>query len=544
MATHQPRADFPIPSDAKGFLQWDKMHCPRPLTPMAQEVFDALSRGFTGAMDTFGCPVGLFMKAINYYGYATMVPFPDHDSSERLTRYERTLREVLPRMGELWEKEWLPSIIPGLEHARKTDHSLLSDGELADTLERMFDDLHQRFVVHGKINFVTVSASMFADFYNENFQPADPTEPYATLQGYPTRSLDAGRGLWRLRGLIRSAPEVQKAFQTLPVIRLVSALQQSPAGKKFLQALAEYLEEFGWRSDVFEPADKPWREEPTIPLNALQGYIRLQDSDDPDVRYRTSIETRNRLLAEARGKLASDPVKLARFNELHDIAKHYLPITENHNFYIDQIGIAVLRLPLLEIGSRLVRKGLADDADSVFMLYRKEVPGAMAGKDARPIVAQRRAELTRWSKVIPVPAIGEPPPHGDKPDPLGTAFGKMFGLPVEPSRDPDVIAGIGASKGVARGTAKVVRDLSEASKLQKGDIMVCELTMPPWTPLFSTVSALVADTGGVLSHCAIVSREYGLPAVVGTRIGTAVLQDGMRLTVDGSKGIVRIDSRT
>ena len=73
--------------------------------------------------------------------------------------------------------------------------------------------------------------------------------------------------------------------------------------------------------------------------------------------------------------------------------------------------------------------------------------------------------------------------------------------------------------------------------------MVCEMTMPPWTPLFVTVNAVVADTGGVLSHCAIVSREYRMPCVVGTQVGTALLQDGIKITVDGSTGIVRIDSR-
>ncbi len=79
--------------------------------------------------------------------------------------------------------------------------------------------------------------------------------------------------------------------------------------------------------------------------------------------------------------------------------------------------------------------------------------------------------------------------------------------------------------------------------MRPGDVLVCEMTMPPWTPLFSIATAVVADTGGVLSHCAIVSREYGMPCVVGTQIGTAVLQDGMLLTVDGSQGIVRIDAR-
>src|SRR5205814_2273872 len=116
-------------------------------------------------------------------------------------------------------------------------------------------------------------------------------------------------------------------------------------------------------------------------------------------------------------------------------------------------------------------------------------------------------------------------------------------LPVEPSTDPDVITGVAASPGTVKGTAKVVRSLVEASKLQQGDIMVCEMTVPTWVPLFATVSAVVADSGGVLSHCAIVAREFGLPAVVGTHVGTQILRDGMTVTVDGGRGIVRIDSR-
>lgn len=117
----------------------------------------------------------------------------------------------------------------------------------------------------------------------------------------------------------------------------------------------------------------------------------------------------------------------------------------------------------------------------------------------------------------------------------------FFGLPVAPSTDPRVINGIAASPGTFRGTAKVVRSLTEASKLQRGDIMVCEMTLPPWTPLFATVGAVVTDTGGVLSHSAVIAREYRLPCVVGTMNGTAVIKDGMTLTVDGSRGIVCIE---
>jgi pyruvate,water dikinase len=84
--------------------------------------------------------------------------------------------------------------------------------------------------------------------------------------------------------------------------------------------------------------------------------------------------------------------------------------------------------------------------------------------------------------------------------------------------------------------------LAEASKLQAGDVLVCEQTLPPWTPLFSTASAVVADTGGILSHCAIVARENRIPCVVGTMKGTSLISDGQTITVDGSRGIVRIES--
>ena len=118
----------------------------------------------------------------------------------------------------------------------------------------------------------------------------------------------------------------------------------------------------------------------------------------------------------------------------------------------------------------------------------------------------------------------------------------MCGAPVDVSSDPAVINGTAASPGTARGPAKVVRDLGEASKVKQGDILVCEMTLPTWTPLFSTVSAVVADTGGILSHCAIVAREYRIPCVVGTGIGTVQIKDDMVITVDGAKGIVRIES--
>ena len=107
-----------------------------------------------------------------------------------------------------------------------------------------------------------------------------------------------------------------------------------------------------------------------------------------------------------------------------------------------------------------------------------------------------------------------------------------------------VLTGVAGSPGVFTGRARVVHSLAEASDLDEGEILVCEMTLPPWVPLFSIAGAIVADVGGVLSHCAIVAREFGVPAVVGSVSGTAVVETGQTITVDGTNGVVYLDGRS
>src|SRR5579883_318878 len=383
MATTEPQVEFPIPADMQqGFWQWDKMHGPRPLTPLTQEVFlGAVTRGFTAAMEEFGCPLGFAYRPVNYYGYAALYPLDlgGQTIEERIGQYRATMARVLPNIGELWEKEWLPSMLPGLERARTTDYASLSDDELLDLFNQLCEDQVGRYRVHGKINFVTVSASEFADFYNAKLQPEDPTEPYHALQGFPSKSLDAGCGLWRLRGLIQASLPLTALFTGSEPEQILAALNGSQEGRAFLTELRDYLDEFGWRADAFDMTEPSWREDPRIPLNTLQGYLALGDDADPDVRYQASIAQRERLLAAARARLASNAEDLAEFERLYNCARWYLTITENHNYYIDQIGDTVMRLPALELGRRLVRRGGLDQPQDIFYLFRSEIAEAMHG---------------------------------------------------------------------------------------------------------------------------------------------------------------------
>jgi pyruvate,water dikinase len=135
--------------------------------------------------------------------------------------------------------------------------------------------------------------------------------------------------------------------------------------------------------------------------------------------------------------------------------------------------------------------------------------------------------------------LGSMPPFEVDGGPLFRAAVKGEMAVTSGDGDSGALNGIAGSPGVVRGTAKVVRSLADAGKLQPGDVLVTERTLPPWTPLFGIAAAVVTDIGGVLSHCAIVAREYRIPAVVGTGRATKTFHDGQLLEVDGDAGIVR-----
>jgi pyruvate,water dikinase len=320
----------------------------------------------------------------------------------------------------------------------------------------------------------------------------------------------------------------------------MARLPRSPAGREFIVELKTYLDEFGWRTDSIYELTKPaWREDPRIPLGTIKGYLHADESGSPDAMYDQAVRRREQLLALARAKLAGDPATLRRFNDIYQTASSAMPVIEDHNHWIDQMGDIVMRYPSLELGRRLADRGSIAERDDVFMLHVAEIKdGMQRGRDLRAEVAGRRREMQRFAAVTPPPFLGAPVVYGD---PVEDVLGRFFGMPVTPSADKAIINGVAASPGTARGTAKVVRSLDEASKLRKGDVMICEMTLPPWTPLFTTVSAVVADTGGILCHCAIIARECQLPCVVGTMVGTSAIRDGQMVTVDGTRGFVRIE---
>ena len=355
------------------------------------------------------------------------------------------------------------------------------------------------------------------------------------MQGGHNLSVESGSKLWQLA---HSAPDpVKDLLRSASAADAYARLQETEEGRAFLARLHEYLDVYGWRKGNFDILDPAWTEEPWRALEHVRMMLRV--ATDPAEDQRRGAERAEERAAACRAMLADQPQVLAQFEHLYTVVKCYPQLQENHNFYIDQKFMALTRLPFVEAGRRMAEAGLIKQAGDFAYLTLAEITGFLGGDRTalQQWVAERRAEMALWRDYLPPQAIGTRPAV-DQTTEWGTDF---FGAAVEPSTDPTIVKGLPASRGTATGTARVVRTLAEAHRIEDGDILVCDMTTPAWTPLFASLGGIVADSGGPLSHCAVVAREYGVPCVVGTRIGSRVIRDGARITVDGGQGIVRIE---
>jgi pyruvate,water dikinase len=536
--------DFPIPADLEGFWQWDQLHCPRPLTVLEHELLlGSTGYGFSKAIAELGSGIRAVARSINGYNYLSGQPLDlgGEDPLARAERYRQNVDALLQVLGERWEKEWQPAIVATVSRRIRQDYVAMTDSELLRTWDEMYAEVKERWYIHGLLLYGFFAAGQFADLYKEVTGADDEKLGYEALQGFETMATRSARGLWKLSRDVRTNPDLQRIFEGSTPEDIVSRLNTSPAGRAFMSELNAYLDEYGWRADsVYELTHPSWREDPRIAINAIQGYLAIEDDHGPDRQLQSAIRRREELLADARARLGNDPARLQKFNAAYNSISCFTPVVEDHNHWIDQMGDISMRYPALELGRRCVARGTLARAEDIFHLERADIVEAMNGVDKQELAAGRKAELERFARIVPPPFIGPPPPPSD--DPVVDVIIRFFGLPVEPNADPRVINGVAASPGSVTAKAKVVRSLAEASKLQAGDVLVCEQTLPPWTPLFSTASAVVADSGGILSHCAIVAREVRIPCVVGTMSGTSLIKDGQTITVDGSRGIVRIES--
>ena len=573
--------DFPVtwenPTDAKLFWLLEP-HNKAPIAPLAYSIVDAFIRGISPAHDAVGLPFHVLTARINTYCYIGIAPTaaPPEAVMKTIGAVNRVapgvikllmgkmmegmskqqlakLNPIAERFDQFWNEELLPEIKQHLAYFESCDLRGLSLEQLrahfAESLKRVerMSTLHTLAVIPGFF-----AMSQFEELYCDLFAGATTLEAMRLLQGFDSKVLEGDRALWQLSRTALTRPLVRQILAECAAADAIPALEKSEEGKCFLADLRAYLDRYGQRlNSAFALTEPSWIENPTIVIENLKAYVMQPDSR-PEAEQAAMAAEREKAIAAARAKLMAYPRPVvAQFETLLKAAQTATFVHEEHNYWIDQRLFYQVRQVILEIGHRLAEDGILEEVDDVFYLKTDELRAVekTPASSVRERIHACKAEMDHFSHIQPAPKLGTAPAFeldGD-PGPLMRAITKVDGAllkaegaQINGNGYSPTVKGQPGSSGVVRGKAKVIHSLAEAGKLQKGDVLIAVSTLPPWTPLFATAAAVVTDEGGVLSHCAVVAREYRIPAVVGIGNATTTFQDGQLIEVDGNAGIVRV----
>ena len=540
-----------VSEEEKNLHFWyDDLHCPNPISPMW---FDVGGWWLTCAymFRRFGVPYGQdwVAKTVNGYVMSAVVPRDPKTESELAPYYNMVMPVYADRFLGWWKDRYLPEIRRNLEFLDSFPAGTASLPELMIFLEDALDIQERHFRLHWILNFSQFQTSMtFEGVFNELIGKEHAGLVGRILVSDEDRNWDSIRELWKLKEEIRGSEALRAAFQEQTADAVLSSLADSNDGRALLEKIAAYRMEYGNKSMyTHEYSSTTWREDPTPIVEALRGYLATNYDFEQDVR--NLREGRRAAIAEMWALLPKDSSEedRDRLQSALDLALKMTPLTPDHHFYMDQGTYARVRMVFLAIGGKLVKQGALDQPDDVLFLRYHELRVYSANAsafDARSLVAERRREyqsaLTKpprlWAGTITQWSLyDEPYKRGlwGWPD----VYEREKELSKQPVRE---VRGLGASAGIVEGTARIVNSAEQFDQLQKGEILVCKMTNPAWVVLFTKISGLVTDAGGALSHPAVVSREFGIPAVVGTSVATQRIKTGQRIRVNGAAGLVEI----
>ena len=560
---------FPVTWESeveKGFFWvYDDLHIPHPVSPMFFDI-----GGWWLSCDhmfrRFGTPfaVDWLAKNVNGYVYTTAIPADPQlriEGTEYSSRYgARVPRDatfattmgayldtVLPVYGRDFADWWRDRLRPEMERnfafleARLDAADAMDLADAACLLEDAIDVHDRHWKIHWMLNFAQLSATLNLRAVMERTRGSVDEQLLGRLQNSASdRNWDSIEALWRMKNEVRDDAELRAVFATEDAADIARALESSERGRRFIAERVEpYQREFGWHAVWSHEFIFPTVREQIEPvLDLVRGYLTT------DYDYPTAIEAMRLDIEAASGEILEGLTGAAREEMLaaNAVNLRMAPLTPDHHFYIDQGANAHLRLVLLVVGRKLVEAGRLDQPDDVMFLRYNELRGLIGSADAiaaREIVAARRRERQAAEQIHPRDWVGTVTPS-QMAFPYLVNWGYPDRFYQKQSDDERLITGLGASPGVLEGTARVVRTVDEFDEVCDGDILVCQMTNPAWVVLFTKIAGLVTDTGGTTSHPAVLAREFGIPAVIGTSVATTRIATGDRIRIDGTAGRVEI----
>jgi rifampicin phosphotransferase len=543
LASHQLATELHFEPPGPGSWGLDAVHFPRPVTRYWTETHpEPFKRGFSELTAFYGMLVeGMQYAYVNGFAYSNMRPLADEEIPGRIARagevFERKLwREQLRD----WDETFKPASIKAHRELQSVDADALSDDELVDYMTRCRD--HHAEMMYQHMRFTGAAMLPVGDLLANagDWTDIPPAELLAMMRGTAPVSAGASAELerliaalkqdWDARDLLHSDGEPGEVLERLRAM-------DGETG----EAVSGYLDLVGYRLlDGFDISGRYALELPDALIRAIRAAVDRGPAE-PDAEDRVS-EVRSKVPAE----------RQEEFDDLLGEAQLTYRIRDERGVFSDIWASGIMRRAVLAGGRRLADRGRVHDAehfiDAGFDEMRALLTGAN-GPSADELRARYEHRTALSAKDAP-PTLG--PPEPPPPDPsglppgaarvmraIGIAIGALFGS-SEAEHEEHLLRGLGASGGVYEGPARRVSSADEFDRIVEGDVLVTESTTEAFNILLPLLGAIVTDSGGLLSHSAIVAREYGIPGVVGTREATERIADGTLVRVDGDAGEVTV----
>jgi pyruvate,water dikinase len=536
----------PLQFEPPGPGSWhlDPVHHPRPVTRYFTEMHPApFRRGTHEFMAFYGTPLeSMESQYVHGFSYGTMHPAPENEIPERFARAEEVWqRKVWREQLRDWDETFKPAAIATHRELQAVDAAALSDDEMVAYLRRCRE--HHSEMIYQHMRFTASAMLPVGDLLAHlgMWTTVPPADALAMMRGATPVSAGASAELHRLIDAINNDPAARTLLDSDGDPGKTLAELRSYGGEVGA-AMSEYLDLVGCRLlDGFDISGRYALELPDALVRAIRLSVETGGNETADIDAH---------IAGIRSQVPSE--HQAEFDELLGEARLMYRLRDERGVFSDIWASGIMRRAVLAAGRRLEDRGLVHDAehfvDAAFDEMCSLVTGT--GGPSADELAQRFADRSSRSAKEAPATLGPPAPP--PPDPSGLppgaarvmrAFGIAIGSLFDSSEAPheeNMLRGLAASGGVYEGPARRISGPTEFDRIMEGDVLVTESTTEAFNILLPLLGAIVTDSGGLLSHSAIVAREYGIPGVVGTREGTDRIADGTRVRVDGNAGEVTV----
>jgi phosphohistidine swiveling domain-containing protein len=526
-----------------GFWELDPVHFPRPATRYWTDVHpEPFRRGTQEFSRAYGLLIdGLDMQYVNGFAYKSVRPVPDADVPERFRRAEEALdRKLWREQLRDWTETVKPQSIRAHRALQSIDPDVLSDGDLAAHLSRCRD--HHAAMLYQHMRFTAATLIPTGDFLAHvgGWTGLPAADLLGLMRGSSPVSAGASLELEQMIAAIRRDPRAARLLESPDDPgRVLAELRTVDGGTG--AAVSAYLDLVGYRLlDGFDISNPCALELPDALLRAIRAAAAGTAPDTSDVESR---------IADVRERIP--PAQRAEFDGLLEEARLTYRIRDERGVFSDIWASGLMRRAALAGGRRVAARGRIHDPAHFVDATLDEMQALLSGDGpSGDELADRFTYRTSHSAKEAPAVLGPPPPP---PPDLSTlppaparmmaaafaALGALFGS-SEAVHEERTLRGLAASRGVYEGPARRVSHPSEFDRIVRGDVLVTESTTEAFNILLPLLGAIVTDSGGLLSHSAIVAREYGIPGVVGTREATERIADGVRVRVDGNAGEVTV----